>query len=111
MKNFTTMLKVLAVAGLSVALAGCVWVDVKPQAEKVRILTAAEVGRCKPLGKITSNTADTVWIFTRGKSTVQEELSRLARNHAGGMEGDTVVPTGPAIEGEQTFNVYRCINP
>jgi hypothetical protein len=111
MKNFPTVMQAFALVGSALALSACVWVDVKPQAEKVRMLTAAEVGRCKPLGKVTSTTADTVWIFARPKSSVQEELNRLARNHAGSMGGDTVVPSGPMVEGEQTYGVYRCINP
>jgi hypothetical protein len=96
---------------LSVALTGCTWVDVKPQGEKVRVLTPQEVTHCRLLGRVTSNTAASVLVFVRGREKVQEEVYRLARNNAGDMGGDSVVPTGPLIEGEQSFNVYRCINP
>jgi hypothetical protein len=92
-------------------VSGCTWVELKPQGEKIRMLTPPEVGRCKYLGRITSNTAATIGIFARSKDTVQEEIYRLARNNAGDMGGDTIVPTGPMIDGEQSFNVYRCINP
>lgn len=98
-------------AVLLATLAGCSWVDVKPQGEKVRVLTSQEVGRCRFLGHVTSNTAATLLVFVRGRAKVQEEVNTLARNEAGTMGADTVVPTGPLIEGEQTFNVYRCINP
>ncbi len=42
---------------------------------------------------------------------MQEEVNRLSRNNAADMHGDTIVPLGPLIDGEQGFNVYRCINP
>lgn len=123
MRNFFISLKIqpndqigkrsimLAGAYLMASIAGCAWVDLKPQAEKVRLLSPYEVGRCKLLGKITSNTASTIGFIARSKSTVQEELNRLARNNAATMDGDTVVPIGRMTEGEQSFNVYRCINP
>jgi hypothetical protein len=101
---------VFGVALVSI-VSGCTWVDLKPEGKKVRMLTPPEVGRCKYLGRITSNTAATVGIFARSKDTVQEEVDHLARNNAADMGGDTIVPTGPLIDGEQSFNVYRCINP
>jgi hypothetical protein len=103
--------KRLAFAVLAVSLTGCAWVDLKPQGEKVRVLSASEVKRCKLLGHVTSNTAATIGFIARDTSTVREELIRLGRNHAGGMGGDTIVPVGPMIDGEQSFEVYRCINP
>ncbi len=96
---------------LLATVAGCTWVDVKPQGEKVRVLTPQEVTHCRMLGRVTSNTAASVLVFVRGRAKVQEEVNSLARNNAGDMGGDSVVPTGPLIEGEQSFNVYRCINP
>lgn len=108
MKRIVTIGAGVLLAG---SLAACTWVELKPQAEKVRVLSPYEVGRCKLLGNVTSNTAATIGFIARGKSTVQEELYRLARNHAAGMGGDTVVAKGPMMEGEQSFNVYRCINP
>lgn len=93
------------------ALAGCAWVDLKPQGEKVRVLSAQEVGRCKPVGQVTVSTVATLGFIVRDRSSVQEEVNRLARNNAGSMGGDTVVANGPLVEGEQPFKVYRCINP
>lgn len=101
------------VAGLSAAvlLSGCTWVDLKPQGEKVRVLSLQEVGRCKELGRVSTNTLDKVGFIARPKSAVQEEIYRLSRNNAASMGGDTIVPSGPLIDGEQPFKVYRCINP
>lgn len=103
---------VLTGAWLAGSLAGCAWVDIKPQGEKVRVLAKSEVGRCKPLGHVTvATTATLMGFIARGKTTVQEEVNRLARNNAGGMGGDSVVPNSPLVDGEQGFDVYRCINP
>ena len=90
---------------------GCAWVDLKPAGEKVRILSAQEVGRCKELGRVSAATAAKIGFIARGRGTVQEEVDRLARNHAGEMGGDAIVPSAPLIEGEQPFKVYRCIFP
>ena len=103
----------IATAGLLSAalLSGCAWVELKPQGEKVRVLAAQEVGRCKELGRVSANTAAKIGFIARPKGEVQEEVYRLARNNAADMGGDTVVAIGPLIDGEQLFKVYRCINP
>ena len=104
--------KIIALVLLSSGLLpGCAWVDLKPQGEKVRVLAAQEVGRCKELGRVSATTAAKVGFIARGKDTIQEEVYRLARNNAAEMGGDTVVAIGPLIDGEQPFKVYRCINP
>lgn len=103
----------LVATGLATAMlvTGCAWVELKPQGEKVRILAPQEVGRCKELGLITTNTSSKIGFIARDKGSVQEEVYRLARNTAANMRGDTVVSTSPLIDGEQTFKVYRCIMP
>jgi hypothetical protein len=101
----------LAAMIFAATAAGCAWVDLKPQAEKVRVLAAQEVGRCKLLGKVTATTAANIGFIARSRDTVQEEIHRLARNHAASMNGDTIVAVDRLIEGEQSFNVYRCIMP
>jgi hypothetical protein len=91
--------------------AGCTWVDLKPRGGKVRVLTVEEVGSCQELGRVSAVTAAQIGFIARGRDTVQEEVYRLARNNAGDMGGDTIIPAGPLIDGEQPFKVYRCINP
>jgi len=86
-------------------------VELKPQAEKVRVLAAQEVGRCKELGRVSAVTAAKIGFISRPKDTVQVEIRRLASNNAADMGGDTIVAAGPLIDGEQAFRVYRCINP
>lgn len=103
----------MAILGSIVAwtLIGCSFVDLKPQAQKVRVLTATEVSRCKHLGKVTATTAATVGFIARSRDSITEEIQNLARNHAASMNGDSIVPASALIEGEQSFEVYRCINP
>jgi len=96
---------------LAIAASACTFVDLKPRGEKVRILAQQEVGRCKPLGKVTVATAAKVAFIARPRDNVREELLRLARNHAGAMDGDTIVAEGEVVDGEQRFGVYRCIIP
>lgn len=92
-------------------LAACAFVALKPQAQKVRILAPQEVRSCRHLGKVTASTAATVGFIARDRDSVTEEVQNLARNHAAGMNGDSVVAASPLLEGEQSFEVYRCINP
>ena len=107
-----TIARVLAACLLTVLFSGCSWVDIKPQGEKVRVLAPQEVTHCRYLGPASSKTlAVFMKVFARSRDKVQEEVNRLARNTAGEMGGDSIVPTGPLIDGEQAFNVYRCINP
>ncbi len=95
----------------AVLLPGCSWVDLKPQAEKVRVLDPEEVGRCREVGRVVAKTKDKIGFIARSKDTVKEEVHCLARNNAADLGGDTIVPSGPLINGEQAFKVYRCINP
>jgi hypothetical protein len=112
--SFVPFRRVVAALVLVTPLAGCSlfeFVDLTPGGEKVRVLRLEEVSRCTNLGRVTSNTKATVGFIARSRETVQEEVYRLSRNNAADMHGDTIVPLGPMIDGEQGFNVYRCINP
>ena len=86
----------------------CTWVDLKPQGEALRVASELDVKRCKRIGHVTSNTTATVAYIPRDDDSVTEELHRLARNYGGAMGGNAIVPSGPAINGEQSFNVYYC---
>lgn len=86
----------------------CTWVDLKPQGQNVRLLSSADVKRCKKIGHVTANTTAAVAYIPRDDDSVNEELRHLARNYAGDMGGNAIVPTGPAANGEQSFNVYHC---
>ena len=53
---------------------------------------------------------DKIGFIAHGKDSVQEEVNFLARNNAADMGGNTRIASGPLIDGEQAFKVYRCIN-
>ncbi len=97
--------------GSLLLVAGCSFVELKPQALKVRTLASQEVRSCKHLGKVTATTLAEVGPIPRSVDDVSEELENLARNHAASMNGDTIVAVSPLTSGERTYAVYRCINP
>ena len=47
-------------------------------------------------------------IVQRGAEQLQDELTALARNEAGRMGGNTIVPESVIDEGQQSFGVYSC---
>ncbi len=100
-------------AGMAAAffLAGCSWVDLTPAAEKVRVLEPQEVASCREVGRVVAKTKAKIGFIARSRDTVDEEVERLARNNAADLGGDTLVPSGPLVDGERSFKVYRCINP
>lgn len=102
--------QVKLIAGLlgATLFGGCAWVDLKPQGQNVRLLTERDVKNCKRIGHVTSNTTASIAYVPRDDDSVNEELRNLGRNYAGDMGGNAIVPTGPAIRGEQSFNVYHC---
>jgi len=96
---------------VAISLQACTWVKMTPSGEKVRVLSAEEVSSCKNLGITRNSLKDKIAGFDRNKDKVKKELETLARNTAAGMGGDTIVPKTEIENGEQTFTVYRCINP
>lgn len=102
-----------SVLGLSLAalLFGCSTVELLPEGEKVRVLTAQEIGKCRYVGKVASSVTDRVGIVARDKEVVKKEVEVNARNSAGNMGGDSIVSASPLADGKQSFDVYRCINP
>jgi hypothetical protein len=92
-------------------LAGCTWVKLTPEGEKVRVLSVTEISSCKKLGKTTVSLKSTIAGFERNEEKVKKELEILARNRAMDLGGDTVVPVSEISEGQQTFGVYRCVSP
>ena len=93
----------------AVVLASCSWVELKPEAEKVRVLSEEEVKPCKRLGKTTVSVKPSVAGVPRKESVMARELEKLARNGAVNLNGDTIVATSEIVDGEQTFDIYRCV--
>jgi hypothetical protein len=103
--------RVLSLLILVAGFPGCTWVELTAEGDKVRVLSDREVRRCKSIGRVTSTTVAKFGLIARPEASVEEELARLARNHAAGMEGDTIVPLGPVKRGVRNFGVYRCVPP
>lgn len=93
----------------TITLTACTWVTLTPEGEKVRVLSAEEVTKCREVGKTTVSLAAKVLGVERHPEDVQKELNMLARNSAVELKGDTVVPLAPPEEGKQVFAVYRCM--
>lgn len=89
--------------------AGCSWVKPTPEGEKVRVLEADEVTRCRDLGSTTVSLLDRVAGIERNPQKVEKELQILARNSAARAGGDTVVALSPVRDGEQRYAIYRCV--
>lgn len=90
-------------------IAGCSWVKPTAEGEKVRVLAADEVVTCRDIGATTVSVVDQVGGIDRDPKKVASELRILARNSAARIGGDTVVPITEVSDGEQRFEVYRCI--
>jgi len=105
------MKKLLPILFLVLLLPACTWVELTPAGEKVRVLSADEVGSCAKKGKTTVSLKAEVAGIERNTEKVKKELEMLARNSAVDLKGDTVVATSEIVNGKQTFDVYRCVNP
>jgi hypothetical protein len=104
------MNKIICIASAALMLSACSSLKLTEDGEKVRVLDPAEVSSCKNLGRTNTSVTDRV-IFERPADSVAEELQIVARNSAARMGGDTIVPLTVIEEGQQTFEVYKCIDP
>ena len=89
----------------------CNWAPLSGLGEKVRVLEPHEINSCVKKGKTTVSVKDKIIGVERNKKTMQKELERLARNAAPDINGDTVVAASPIKNGQQTFSVYKCVDP
>ncbi len=103
-KIYRILLPVLALLLLN----ACTWVELKPEAAQVRVLTRADVADCKPAGITTVRVQPDAIIFKRDPVKVKKELETLARNEAVRLKGNVIVPATSIHKGEQTFDIYRC---
>ncbi len=95
----------------AILLGGCTTFKLTPSGEKVRVLDPGEVSTCREMGKTSVTVTWAVLGIPRDESVVSKELRAVARNRAGEMGGDTIVPLTVIEEGRQTFVVYKCVNP
>ncbi|PCJ17012.1 MAG: hypothetical protein COA96_18080 [SAR86 cluster bacterium] len=104
MKTFLTLSILLA------SLTGCAsWVQVTSAGQSVRVVaTASEIPNCRRIGQARAQTLGKIILVERGAQRLQEELQSLARNEAGDMGGNFIVPETLISNGQQTFGVYSC---
>ena len=95
----------------AIAVTGCATTSLTQGGEKIRTLQPDEVTSCKELGKSQASVTATALGLARPIETLTKELNDIARNSAANMGGDTIVPLTIIKEGQQTFIVYKCINP
>jgi len=89
----------------------CTWAPLSQRGEKVRVLEPYEINSCVKKGKATVSVRAKVAGIERNAKEVAKELKRLARNAAPDLNGDTVVAASPIKMGQQTFHVYKCVDP
>ena len=96
------LLPAVAIAG------GCTFTKLTEGGANVRPATAAEVGSCTGLGRVTASVAHEVGFIQRGDGAVRDNVYDTAKNSAASMGGNTIVPASELRDGKQTFEVYRC---
>jgi hypothetical protein len=105
MKHVTLCSTMLATS--VVLAAGCAYVQETPEGRAVRVVKAGEIGECTHLGKVSVSVVK----MGRGEQFVRDDLIRLARNKAANSGADTIAAAGEPSDGEQVFNMFRCIKP
>ena len=102
------MKKILIASCGILILSSCAWVKVSSIGEGVRLVQSTRtVESCKKLGNVNAKVVSKV-IFERDNEKVADELADLARNEAGLMGGDTIVPITEIYDGRRRFAVYQC---
>jgi hypothetical protein len=104
-------MKIKLIIAATILLSACSSIKLTPDGEKVRLLGPNEVGSCRELGKTNTSVTATVMGIERPDDTIAKELIVIASNGAARMGGDTLVPLTVIEAGQQTFVVYKCINP
>ena len=90
-----------------IVISGCAYVSETPEGQTVRVVSAKDVGQCTHLGQVRVSVVQ----MARGEKFVREDLIRLARNNAAKSGADTIAAAGEPKDGEQAFDMYKCIKP
>ena len=104
MQNKWLGLVLLAPLGLT----ACVWVDLTPGGQSVRVLEAKDGSTCKRIGTVTAETSHEMAGIPRDGESLNNELTRIARNHAAELGGNAIRAQGVSRLGAQRFDVFRC---
>ena len=101
----------LSIIATTFLISACSGISLTDDGEKVRLLDPGEVSSCRELGKTNTSVTATVAGIERPEDTIAKELQTIARNGAARMNGDTIVPLTIVEAGQQTFMVYKCVDP
>ena len=101
----------ISIITTTLLLSACAGISLTSEGEKVRVLEPSEISSCRELGKTNTSVTATVAGIDRPDDTIAKELRTIARNGAARMDGDTIVPLTVIEAGQQTFVVYKCIDP
>lgn len=99
----------ILIAAISIFASGCTWVKATPAGEKVRLVPADRVSDCRRIGGVTTYTKDKISVVNRSDKKVSSELITLAKNDAAKRGADTIVAVTQEKDGQQDFNLYRCL--
>ena len=104
--------RITLILGAALALGSCATtLKLTDGGEKVRVLDPSEVTTCRELGKTNTTVTPVIFGVERPEETIAKELRIVARNSAHRMGGDTIVPLTVIDKGQQTFIVYKCVDP
>ncbi len=106
--NSPMIFRFLLASVAATTLTACAWVRLTNEGEGVRLAEVGQVNNCQRLGRATAQTRSRVAVVDRSSEAVQEEILILARNEAGRMGGNTIVPDSVITDGGQSFSVYSC---
>lgn len=70
--------------------------------------TPGNVSNCRRIGTTSAQTLSKLIVVERGAERLQTELLTLAKNQAGRMNANTIVPESLIEQGKQRFGVYSC---
>ena len=102
------MKKVLVPLAAFLLLSACTWVKPSIRSHMVVLKDENQVVNCVKKGLTKSKTLSSVVFIPRSEAKVFNELVMLAKNEAVILGGDTVVPEGELVGGEQVFGIYQC---
>ncbi|WP_299199548.1 DUF4156 domain-containing protein [uncultured Amphritea sp.] len=108
MKKVTPSKFIISVSLFALLGSGCSFVELKPEADTVKTLTADQVADCNSVGTTTTKVIDEVLLISRNEETMAEELEILARNEAIKSGANAIVPISEIEDGQRTFKVYIC---
>lgn len=92
------------------ATSSCTWVSLSRQGDNVRVVSVSDVQGCKRLGQTQVSLRDYILDgVKRDQRKVAKELATLGRNSAAEMGGDTISPASEIVNGNQSFDVYKCM--